>query len=518
MAQEHPPVRILVVDDSPLLREFVAQALAVRGGIAILEAGDGIVALEIVQAERPDLILLDLEMPRLGGLGFLDELRARQIDTPVILMTSHGSESVAVEVFRKGVRDYLIKPFTIEEMFTAIECALTEVRLRQEREALTQHLATANRQLRTRLQELEILFQIGKSITSLMAMDQLLERILDAAFYIIGADEASLILVDERGQTHLECQRQRVSGEAHPAGRRSAEELALDAARKGEATATGLMLFVPLKVGERVIGALGVSNRVTARLLSSHDRLLLMALADYAAIALENARLLHEVEERKEREKQIVRRVFERYVAPTVVERLLTYPEQAALGGTRQSVAVLFADIRGFSTYSAEADPETLVDVLNRHLAVAADAVLAEEGTLDKFLGDAVLAFFNAPLPQPDYPLRAVRAALRLHHAVARANQELSPEHRLQFGIGISVGEAVVGNIGTAQMMSFTVVGDVVNLGRRLQEHAHGGQTLLSEQACRMLRQQVIVRPVGALEIKGRERPEPAYELVGLAR
>jgi class 3 adenylate cyclase/FixJ family two-component response regulator len=512
-------VRILIVDDSRPLREFIVQALASRGGFDIMEASNGAEGLESALASSPDLMLLDMEMPRLNGLQVLDSLCAHGIDLPVILMTGHGSEAIAVEVFRKGVKDYLIKPFAAEEMFSAIDRALSEVRLRREKEALTRHLAVANQQLRRRVRELDALYRVGKSVTSLLSRDLLLQRILEAVFYVVDVEEATLMLLDkESGHLRKELYRQRVPGRPRQLARRSAEELAVEAIRKGDATSSGAMLCVPLKVGDRVIGVLGVSNRVSARPLSQHDRLLLLALADYAAIALENARLLQTVEETKEREKQIVRGLFERYVSPAVVERLLARPEKVALGGTRQLVAVLFADIRGFSTYSAHTDPETLVDVLNRHLAVAAEAVLAEEGTLDKFMGDAVMAFFNAPLPQPDFALRAVRAALRLHYAVARAQRDLPPEHRLRFGVGISVGEAVVGNIGTARMMSFTVVGDAVNLGRRLQEHARGGQTLLSQWAYQMVRGHVEARPVGGLEIKGRDRPEPAFELLGLRR
>jgi len=514
-----PDMRILVVDDSQPLRAFVVQALASRQGFTALQASDGAEGLEMALADPPDLILLDLEMPRLNGFQVLDALRAHEANIPVILMTSHGSEAIAVEVFRKGVKDYLIKPFSVEEMFSAIERALTEVRLRQEKEALTRRLAVANQQLRRRVRELDTLYQVGKSVTSLVSGDQLLDRILDAAFYVIGAEEAALMLVDEKtGRLRMERYRQRVPGEIQQSARRSAEELAAEATRKGKVTASGAMLYAPLYVGGRVIGAMGVSNRVSGQPLSEHDRRLLLALADYAAIALENARLLHTVEETKEREKQIIRGLFERYVAPTVVERLLARPDQVTLGGIRQPVAVLFADIRGFSTYSAHTEPEVLVEVLNRHLAVAAEAVLAEEGTLDKFMGDAVMAFFNAPLQQKDFPLRAVRAALRLHHSVTKVQQGLPPEHRLYFGVGISVGEAVVGNIGTPQMMSFTVIGDTVNLGRRLQEHARGGQTLISQWTYQLVRQHVVARPVGALEIKGRDQPEHAFELLGLRR
>ncbi len=289
-------VRVLVVDDSQPIREFIVQALAKQGGFVTLEASDGIEGLEMALADPPDLIMLDLEMPRLDGFQVVDALRAQQTDIPIILITSHGSEAIAVEFFRKGVKDYLSKPFTAEEMYAAIERALTEARLRREKEELTRHLAVANQQLRRRIQEMDALYRVGKSVTSLLSREQLLERILDAVFYIIGAEEATLMLVDEEsGKLRRELHRQRVPGEVQPPAGRSVEELATDAARKRGVTATGAMLSAPLQVGDRVIGVLGVGNRVSNRPFSGHDRQLLLALADYAAIAIENARLYDEV-------------------------------------------------------------------------------------------------------------------------------------------------------------------------------------------------------------------------------
>ncbi len=285
-------VRILIIDNSRAIRDFIVDALAKWEGFSTIEASDGAEGLERALADRPDLILLDLEMPHLNGFQVVDALRARQANIPIILITSHGSEAIAVEFFRKGVKDYLSKPFTADEMYDAIERALTEVRLLQDREALTEHLANVNQQLRRRVQEMDILYQVGKSVTSQLAKDQLLERILDAIFYVIGAEEATLMLVDEEsGQLQTALHRQQTPGQVHQVSERSAEELANEAARHGGAMATGAMLSAPLTVGDRVVGALGVGNRVSAQPFSGHDRQLLLALADYAAIAIENARL-----------------------------------------------------------------------------------------------------------------------------------------------------------------------------------------------------------------------------------
>ena len=285
-------VRILVIDDSRAIRDFIVDALGKWEGFIILEATDGAEGLEMALADPPDLIMLDLEMPHLNGFQVIDALRVQQANIPIILITSHGSEAIAVELFRKGVKDYLSKPFTADEMYDAIERAITEVRLLQDKEALTRHLSAVNQQLRRRVQEMDILYQVGKSVTSQLSKDQLLERILDAIFYVIGAEEATLMLMDEEdGQLRMALHRQRVPGEVQQSARRSAEELAAEAVRKGDATDTGIMISVPLKVGDRTIGVLGVGNRVSARPFSGHNRQLLLALVDYAAIAIENARL-----------------------------------------------------------------------------------------------------------------------------------------------------------------------------------------------------------------------------------
>jgi signal transduction histidine kinase len=289
-------VRILVVDDSQPLRDSVTRMVAEWGGFATQEAEDGAQALEMILADPPDLILLDLEMPRLKGSQVLDTLREKEIDVPVILMTSHGSEVVAVELFRKGVKDYLIKPFSPEELHASVHRALTEVQLRREKESLTQYLASTNQQLKRRVQELDTLYEVGKSVTALLPQEELLERILDAAFHVVGPEEATVMVMDEEGgRLRTAGHRQQVPGELQQSARRSAEELAEDAARKGDLSASGAMLYAPLKVGDRVVGALGLGNRVSGRPFNKHDRQLLLALAGYAAIGIENARLYEEV-------------------------------------------------------------------------------------------------------------------------------------------------------------------------------------------------------------------------------
>ena len=289
-------IRILVVDDSQPVREFIVQALASQEGFTTLEASDGVQGLEMALADAPDLILLDLEMPRFNGFQVLDALRVQQADIPVILITSHGSEAITVEHFRKGVKDCLIKPFTAEQMQTAIERALAEACLHREKEALTQRLAAANEQLRGVVRELDTLYRVGKSATALLSRKQLLERILDAVFYVTEAEEAGLMLVDaESGEVRTEIYRQRVPGGTHQPARRSAEELAAEAVRSGEVAGSETMLCAPLKSGERATGVLAVANCMSGQPFSGRARQLLIGLADCAAIAFENAHLREKV-------------------------------------------------------------------------------------------------------------------------------------------------------------------------------------------------------------------------------
>jgi signal transduction histidine kinase len=289
-------VRILVVDDSRPMRETVVRTLADREEFIVSEALHGAEGLEMILADSPDMVLLDLEMPHMGGFEVLDALEAEQIDIPIILMTSHGSEVIAVELFRKGVKDYLIKPFSPQEMLSAIDRALTEVRLRQEKEALTRHLATANQQLRRRVQELDTLYRVGKSVTSLLSQEQLLDRILDVIFYVVGAEEAALLLLDEEGgQLQMERHGKRGEGNLQEQAHRGIVALAGKAVRSQDAVVGEAMLAVPLMIGQRVIGVLVAGNRATGRAFSQPDRQMLLALVDYAAIALENARLYGDV-------------------------------------------------------------------------------------------------------------------------------------------------------------------------------------------------------------------------------
>ncbi len=495
---------ILIVDDNVEIVAFLKEAVLEPAGYKVTGALDGEEGLALAQTLHPDLILLDYDMPRMNGVQVLQALRDQDIALPVILITSHGSESVAVEVFRLGVLDYVPKPFTVSDLLASIERVLTLTRLRQERDALFEKLERTNSELLNRLRQLDTLYRVSKSVTTLQERDKLLERIVDAALYLTGAQDGQLILLDpETGNLTANVSREYWEKEyVTPVNLPDIQTQSLD-----------LILNVPLEWGGKIVGSLTVSNKRNRKPLNPGNRRLLRMLGDYAAIAIENFRLLAEVEARREREKRELRELFQHYVSPSIVNHILENRHTIQPGGQLQTVAVLFADLREFMAFSASASPEALIHILNRHLTQAAGIILSEEGTLDKFMGDEIMAFFNAPLPQEDYALRAVRAAWRIQQSIHQTHELVPLHQRLRFGIGIATGEAVVGNVGAPDLVNYTVVGQIPNKAHMLQELAPAGKILICHHTYQLVKNMFHVQELPPVLFKGQQHPEPIYEV-----
>ncbi len=232
-----------------------------------------------------------------------------------------------------------------------------------------------------------------------------------------------------------------------------------------------------------------------------------------ATIIFEDLTERHKLEAEQER----IRQTFGRVVAPRVRDRLLSDPTHLNLDGTRQTATILFADISGFTSFSERTAPEMLFKVLNQYLSQAAQAILEEEGTLDKFWGDGVLALWNAPDPQPDHALRAVRAALAIMEGAGKAFAILKdPAYQLRFHIGVSTGDAMVGNVGTRDLFNYTAIGDTVNLAQRLESVAMPGQILIDQSTYQALANKVIADPLEPLLLKGKSQPVAVYQLKSL--
>ena len=217
-----------------------------------------------------------------------------------------------------------------------------------------------------------------------------------------------------------------------------------------------------------------------------------------------------------EAERERIRQTFGRVVAPRVRDRLLDDPSNLNLDGTEQTVSILFADLSGFTNYSEHHPASDVFPLLNGFLSLAAQAVLEEEGTLDKFLGDATMAIWNSPDPQPDHALRAVRAAHAINQRIAALHAQLPQDQRLTFHTGIATGIAMVGNVGTSELFNYTAIGDTVNTAFRLEFVARPGQTLITQCTYDLVKDHVIVEELEPVKVKGREELLHIYDLKGI--
>lgn len=286
-----------------------------------------------------------------------------------------------------------------------------------------------------------------------------------------------------------------------PGGAAGAAEEAIRSLRPVEASADGdgSVLVLPLTVKDRAAGVLEVRRpRFEPR-----DRSVLESVATQLSISLENARLYRQLDS-----------LFRQYMSPSVATTLLADPGQAGLGGAIAEVTVLFADLRGFTSFSERSSPEEIVAMLNRYFGIAVPLVLEQGGTVDKFVGDALMAVWGAPVRQPDHALRGARAALAVQRAIDEAARE-GPDWP-RFRIGLNSGPALVGNIGSAELRNYTVIGDTVNLASRLETAARPGQVVIGPDTHQAIRELADAEPLGPIAVKGKERPVEAHLLLGL--
>lgn len=211
--------------------------------------------------------------------------------------------------------------------------------------------------------------------------------------------------------------------------------------------------------------------------------------------------------------------VVRRYVSPEVSEQILRDPERyLKLGGESRRVTTLFADIRGFTRYAQTHAANRVVELLNLIFCELTDVVFRWRGTLDKYLGDAIMAIYGAPVSYQDDTLRAIRTALDMQAAFAalRSRWVDEEERSLSLGVGIHTGEAVVGNIGTERLMDYTAVGDAVNIAQRLEELAEGGQVLITADTLQQVQRRATVRFYGSRLLRGRQEETAIYELLDM--
>jgi adenylate cyclase len=220
-----------------------------------------------------------------------------------------------------------------------------------------------------------------------------------------------------------------------------------------------------------------------------------------------------------EKKGRYLRKAFSSYVSPEVVAEILQNPDKLKLGGEKRKITVLFSDIRGFTSLSERMPPEALVSLLNEYLSPMTQIVMNERGTLDKYIGDAIMAIFGAPMNVPDHPKRACQAALYMIERLEKLNLKWKDIgwHHISIGVGINTGEAIVGNMGANVRFDYTAIGDTVNLASRLEglNKFYGTQIIVSKSTLEDIgSSQFLMRELDLVRVKGKEKPISIFELV----
>ncbi len=376
-----------------------------------------------------------------------------------------------------------------------------------------QHLRTV-RELRRRQRELETIFRIDRIRDHTPEFQSLLDAVLVEVVGAMEAETGYLMLYDRMGnelEMRATTNQDLFTVEASAGLMRSVSEEAIHSAelvnRTYDSGAIRAVVGVPLLLGDKLIGVLGVVNRTnrTQRFTRS-DLDMLRAIASQMDTAIFESL-----------QTQRLRGAFGQCVGPQVMDRLLSISDRDLLTGERRLVTTLFSDIRGFTNMSEHIPPELLQTVLNDHLSALTDVVLAYEGTLDKYIGDCVMCFFNAPENQADHAERAVRLALAMQKAHREVMARWAGELPLPpIGIGISTGETMMGNFGSVRRLEYTAIGRDVNLASRLCAAAEGDQTLISFATYSLVAALIVADELPPLKLKGIEGEVRCWNVRGL--
>jgi len=373
--------------------------------------------------------------------------------------------------------------------------------------------------------KLATLLEVSKGLTRAVDVDTILSKVAAYAYQTLDVDRVAILMFDERGELVPKIARDKRGGAAPRAvpqsiSRRAVEEkvalLTDDAVQDTRFDGDSIQMqqvrsaiCAPL-IGseERVLGVLYVDTPSATHRFTDEDLEFLVAFAGIAAVAIENSEFAERI-----RRETLARNNFERYFAPQLAERIASTPQGIQLGGDKRPIAVLFSDIRGFTALSETMNPDEMASLLTEYFTEMVECVFRHGGTLDKFMGDAVMAQWGAPLGTSDDADHAMRAAIDMMHAMdgLNARWKAAGKEPLAIGIGLNYGEAFAGNIGSEKRLEFTVIGDVVNTAYRLCASAGSGEILITEEMRRALKTPPPLDVCPPVELKGKSQPLPVY-------
>ncbi len=369
----------------------------------------------------------------------------------------------------------------------------------------------ADHELKQHVKELEAIYRIDHIRDQGLPFDEMLNAVLQEVCRVIDAEMGFTMLYDNSGQqlelraathddlfqiaAHFECINQFANESLQKT------ELLY---RNNLGDELRSLMCLPLILNDQIIGVLGVANGRHQGGFTSDDRRLLSAIGSQIDTAI-----FENIERRR------LRQVLGRSVDPHIMERLLASPDVDFLKGERSILTVLYGDLRGSTQLAENTDPELLVGFINHYLGQMTDVILAHEGTLDKFVGDEVMALFGAPFPQVDHALIAVRVGLEMqqaHQTVMEMWQDRGVKPT-PVGIGIATGELIIGEMGCPQRADYTVIGQAANLGARICSAAKAGEVLISQETYNSIQDRIEATPITNLQFKGVNRDITVYRV-----
>jgi len=378
----------------------------------------------------------------------------------------------------------------------------------------------------------EVLAQVAKTLLQAGELEPVLEKVMDVIFEHLKVDRGFILLFDENSEPQLELYRAREDDGVTPEVPLSRTILDLVVGKKvavmthdaqaDERFEAGQSIRIhniraamcaPLWHREMVIGVIYVDSPLHVGSFSAADLDLLTALANYAAVGIERARLNEKI-----REEQAARDRLVRYHSPAVIEAVLSQPGRGGMEVTLRETSILFADIVGFTSRCESSPPEEVAHFLKEFFSLMADAVFEHGGTLDKFIGDAVMAFWGAPLRQEDHAERAVRSALQMLSKLKEWNADRRDAGRDEVNVRIAIhsGPVVVGDIGSDTRVDYTVLGNTVNIAARLEEFvASPGEVVIGESTKQAVEGVFEVEQLGEVPLKGLSRKIAVYRVLG---
>jgi adenylate cyclase len=383
-----------------------------------------------------------------------------------------------------------------------------------------QEIEKSNRILRS-------LSELGRTLITAQPdqPEEVSERVMDAVFDHIPADRGFLMLLDADGSLKPRVVKNRHGDEEGKitisktiADRVVNDRVAIltSDAQVDPRFSTGesirfhgirSAMCAPLWKGDEVIGIMHVDSPIQANTFTEADLELLSALANYAAVAIERANLNKKIQ--KER---VARERFEKYFSPSVITRIMSEGEMEV---QELEATVIFADIVGFTPRAEKMDPPSVALLLNEYFSRMADVILEYDGTLDKFIGDCIMAVFGAPYPQEDHAIRAVKVALEMRRRLNDLNQERSPEPAIQMRMGVNSGRVVAGPIGSVKRKEITVLGDTVNIASRIESTvAKSGQIVIGEKTRELVGEQFEIKDLGTVALRGKEKSVRVFEVL----